>query len=134
MDLFSYHSNIVYGDVNTMSAEYKVKRNSYRTTALMVASSSGRLEIVKFLLNENDTFAVNATDNRGETALIQASEGDRADVVKLLLDNGADPNATDHNYRTSLMYAALFDSSDVVQLLLNNGADPNVVDDRGCSD
>jgi len=62
-------------------------------TALICASRSGRLDVVKYLIDKGAN--VNIQDEEGSTALIWASspqfrEDDHIEIVKTLLENGAD--------------------------------------------
>ena len=60
-------------------------------TALMKASASGHIRVVKALLAKGAD--INAKDNECHTALWSASRACQVDSVKTLLDNGADVNA-----------------------------------------
>lgn len=95
-------------------------------TGLMLASSTSKLDIVKFLIGERN---VNIDDfnNQGNTALMVAADNGATDIVQYLISNGADVNAnmdrtTGH---TALMGAAAGGHKDIVNILLANGANVN---------
>ena len=70
----------------------------------MLASQSGHLDVVKFLLaNKAD---VNAKAQEGETALYSAAANGHQDVAKLLLANNANASAGDSHGQTPLHLAA----------------------------
>ena len=119
-------------------------KNSDGYTALILASSNGRTEIVAMLLDAGAN--VNARTNTnywGSTALIRASENKHTEIVSMLLDNGADVNATDDDGDTALMrvincdeeddrpwYQVEYDIIEIVEMLLTAGADVNVVNNN----
>ena len=76
-------------------------------TALMCASSTGHLDVVRALLAANAD--VNATNAHGNTALMYASKGwnhSHLEVVQALLAAKADVNAKDADGDTALIYAS----------------------------
>uniref|UniRef100_A0A3B4AWA7 Uncharacterized protein n=1 Tax=Periophthalmus magnuspinnatus TaxID=409849 RepID=A0A3B4AWA7_9GOBI len=77
-----------HGNVNA-------KASQAGQTALMLAVSHGRLEMVRSLLECGAD--VNIQDDEGSTALMCASEHGRTEIVKLLLDTpGCDISLLDH--------------------------------------
>ncbi len=102
-------------------------RSFYKSTALMLATGNGNLNIVQKLLEKNAD--VNAKDIFKKTVLMYAVENGNTDVVQKLLDRGADVNAQDMFDKTALMYAARNGNTDVVQKLLDRGADVNAKDE-----
>ncbi|KAL2099651.1 hypothetical protein ACEWY4_004045 [Coilia grayii] len=76
------------GDVNA-------KASQAGQTALMLAVSHGRMDMVRALLNSGSE--VNIQDDEGSTALMCASEHGHADIVKLLLAQpGCDATLSDN--------------------------------------
>jgi len=97
-------------------------------TALMMASESGHLEIVRALLAAGAD--VNTHVN-GETALILASLTGHLEVVRALLDAKADVNAKRSDGTSSLMLASYNGNQQVVRALLDAKADVNAKDSHG---
>ncbi|XP_068609243.1 KN motif and ankyrin repeat domain-containing protein 1-like [Brachionichthys hirsutus] len=85
------------GDVNA-------KASQAGQTALMLAVSHGRMDMVRALLARGAE--VNLQDDEGSTALMCASEHGHADIVRLLLAQpGSDPDLTDSDDSTALSIA-----------------------------
>ena len=99
-------------------------------TALMMASTNGRTEVVKLLLDKGAE--VNLKNNYGITALFMASANGHTEIVKLLLDKGAEVNVknTDDGV-TALFMASANGHTGIVKLLLDKGADVNVKNTYG---
>jgi hypothetical protein len=114
-------------------------------SALMAASSAGRADIVRLLLNKG--VKVNARSRGfpmivsangsitpyGNTALMAAAFSGRAEIMAMLLEKQAQVNAKRDDRWTPLMAACSSTSGEAVKLLLDAGADKNVVDDSGYS-
>lgn len=110
-------------------------------TALMLASTEGHLEIVKYLISKGAD--INAKSDKGWTALMAASgEKGHLDVVKYLISKGADINARNDDGRTALMNAATYSGNlEIVKALVegkggllsvfSKGVDVNAKDDNG---
>ncbi|XP_036418806.1 KN motif and ankyrin repeat domain-containing protein 1b [Colossoma macropomum] len=85
-------------------------------TALMLAVSHGRLDMVKVLLTSGSK--VNIQDDEGSTALMCASEHGHADIVKLLLAQpGCDATLSDNDDSTALSIALEAGHKDIAMLL-----------------
>ncbi len=100
------------------------------TTALMLAASSGRKDIVELLLESGAE--IGARTFSGATALQAAIAGDgplQIEIVKLLVDRGADVNSTGDE--PPLMTASSMNRTDMVKFLLSRGADVNARDEEG---
>ncbi len=101
--------------------EWKNK-DYYYYTPLIVASTWGRTESVRLLLNEGAD--VNNTDRDGQTALYLACWNSHEEVIRILLGNGADVENTNVNQFTPLILTAGHNhSSSIVRLLLEAGAE-----------
>ena len=65
-------------------------KNKYGATASALASSSGHLEIIKYLIEKMDYH------NDWDNLLMWAAYGGSIDIVKYLVENGALVNAKDN--------------------------------------
>ena len=104
------------------------------TSALMLASYHGNIEIVKMLLEKGAK--VNIQNEKKVSALILAADQGNVEVLKQLLEIGADVNLKGEGGSTALLSALLpkqhFVSQqtkvEMVKLLLNHDADVKVRD------
>ena len=87
------------------------RQNWIDYTAIMCASMSGHIPVVRFLLNEGAI---------SDGALTCAARKGKEEVAKLLLENGS--KATE---RGALSAAVIGGNINLVRLLLENGANPN---------
>lgn len=85
---------------------------------LFLAAGSGRLEVVRFLIDEGAD--VNAREQRGATALTEAVYYGHLSVVKELLSRGADVNAGSEE-GTALDIATRKRSPAIADLLRHHG-------------
>ncbi|KAI2493975.1 serine/threonine kinase [Fragilaria crotonensis] len=101
-------------------------KNVHGDTALIEASQSGHLEVVRALLEHNGV-DVNIQTNYGSTALTWASQKGHLEVVRaLLMHNGVDVNFQNKYGMTALIYASYYGHLEVVCALLNHdGVDVN---------
>ena len=63
-------------------------------TALMRASATGRIQIVRILLDARAD--IDRADDQGETPLIKAVRNGQLDVIEFLVEEGADPYLSDY--------------------------------------
>ncbi|KAG8010549.1 KN motif and ankyrin repeat domain-containing protein 1 [Nibea albiflora] len=97
------------GDVNARASQAG-------QTALMLAVSHGRMDMVQALLAQGAE--VNLQDDEGSTALMCASEHGHADIVKLLLAQpDCDATLTDSDESTALSIALEAGHNDIAVLL-----------------
>ncbi|KAM9338706.1 KN motif and ankyrin repeat domain-containing protein 1-like [Symphorus nematophorus] len=97
------------GDVNA-------KASQAGQTALMLAVSHGRMDMVRALLAQGAE--VNLQDDEGSTALMCASEHGHADIVRLLLAQpDCDATLTDSDESTALSIALEAGHNDIAVLL-----------------
>ncbi|KAM6984921.1 KN motif and ankyrin repeat domain-containing protein 1-like [Aplochiton taeniatus] len=97
------------GDVNA-------KASQAGQTALMLAVSHGRVDMVQALLARGAQ--VNLQDDEGSTALMCASEHGHADIMKLLLSQpGCDATLSDADESTALSIALEAGHKDIAVLL-----------------
>ena len=99
---------------------------------LLLASSSGHLDIVKMLVQAGA--GVRDTDNEGDTCLILAANFGHTETVRVLLCMPeVDVNHQGMNNHTALHSAVDEGHPDVVQLLIDAGADIETKDTDGLS-
>ena len=84
-------------------------------TILMIVSSVGALDSVKFLLDNGADPNIQADD--GRTALMRAAVNGKLDVVTMLIDHGADSNFENEDGHTALFMARRKGHTAVVTLL-----------------
>ena len=70
------------------NADVNLSRGDLRDTALMLASESGRLKVVKLLITHIN-IELDKADNDGKSALMRAASSNHPAVVECLLDAGA---------------------------------------------
>ena len=87
-------------------------------TALHLASESGNLMMVKFLIKAGAQIQAKASD--GGTPLHFANS---SDVAKYLIDSGSEIETKDKNGHTPLMCAVANGNIDAVKCLIENGAE-----------
>ncbi|CAI9570013.1 unnamed protein product [Staurois parvus] len=104
------------GDVNCRASQAG-------QTALMLAVSHGRLDVVRALLQCSAGADVNVQDHDGSTALMCACEHGHADIVSLLLaEPTCDVSLTDNDDSTALSIALEAGQNDIAMLLYAHNA------------
>jgi ankyrin repeat protein len=98
-------------------------------TALMTASGSGHLEVVRLLCEAGAD--KDKADQNGETALILASRRGHLEVARLLCEAGADKDKVDQYGDTALIRASIQDHPEVARLLCEAGADKDYTNEDG---
>ncbi|XP_015122947.1 kinase D-interacting substrate of 220 kDa B isoform X2 [Diachasma alloeum] len=96
-------------------------RDENGSTALIYASSKGKIQFVRELINHGAD--VNAEDADNWTALLCAAKEGHTDVCLELLDHGADLEHRDMGGWTALMWATYKGRLVTVKFLLSRGAD-----------
>jgi ankyrin repeat protein len=114
----SFEGNLnVVRDLLLAGAHVNAQRDCDGATALLAASCNGHVEIVKFLLQQNN-IDVNIQRKNGGTALYMASRGGHLDVVRALLQhNKVDVNAERDDGTTALDVARFEGHANIVRLL-----------------
>ena len=98
------------------------------TTALIVAASSGNVDIMELLMSRG---ADPTKTNWYGTALHCAAEAGQCESIKVLLDSGMNVDLRDNFGRTPLHCASDQRHRLAIELLLDMGADPNARDNAG---
>ena len=105
-------------------------KNQHQQTLLFLASSYGRLDIVKYLLEKGAD--IEAKDKMGRTPLITAArERGGIETIRLLVEKGAAVNAVDDAKDSALYLAAWRGFEDIVDYLLEKGAEVPAKDEKG---
>ena len=93
------------------------------SSALLIASRIGDLEMVELLLNAKARMDIQ--ENTGLTALMGAVHANHLEVCKILLEYGADVNYTSATNESTALSAAIENNNlEIVKLLILEGADP----------
>ncbi len=102
-------------------------------TALVGASTNGKLEVVKYLISQGADINIRtkAKNNNDFTALIMASGGGHLEVVKFLVANGANVNDKTKGGGTALMAASANGHLSVIKFLISKGANINAKTNDG---
>ena len=98
-----------------------------RKTTLYGATSSGDVEVVRFMLDRDESGVIINLRNKavGETALLRPAEEGHDAVVEMLLQRGALVDKTNIRGRTALMAACFEGYESIAYKLLDKGADAN---------
>ena len=100
-------------------------------TPLHLASGTGHIEMVEFLLNHGAD--IELENFIGDTPLLLAARYARYgkyETIKTLLEHGAKVNHKDENGRSALHDAAMYSGKEVINLLISYGADVNARDEH----
>jgi ankyrin repeat protein len=93
--------------------------NDGENTPLTAAAERGRVEVVRYLLDEGAE--ANLPSPLGGSALEVACRTGHLKIASLLLAHGADAAARDDERRTPLMFASAYGHPKIVALLLAHG-------------
>lgn len=108
-------------DINT--------KNAIGKTALFYAVSSGRENVLRFLIENGAKTKVK--DDEGKTPLHIAAGSGKSEIVRVLLENGAKVDYLDPEGSTSLHLACSSGDFESVELIVNEGADLSLQDANG---
>lgn len=100
----------------------------YEFTALMLSSSFGDVNTVRFLIDNKAD--INYKTMQG-SALLTAVDNSQKDIAYILLSKKANPNITAIDGRTALMAASSKGDYDIVYALLEAGADKTLKHSSG---
>lgn len=110
---------------NYFSVAQPVLKNNDGIYPLILASQQGRVDVVRFLIEQNATLDV--MDQYGNNALWAACYADSCDCIEALIRAGIDINYQNSaSGATALIFAASSGREKVVEQLLAAGADPEL--------
>lgn len=120
------HPNIT---INDIIQEFQ----SEGKTLLHIASSSGHLRIVQYLVQQCTDIkkVINLADNQGMTPIINATIAESSDIMRYFIELGADVNIVNKDGASCLHFAASDGSLTRLEILDNAGADFNVHSSAG---
>ena len=98
---------------------------------LLAWSATGRDDVLRQLLEENEDVDIGVRDDNGWTALMHAVRGGHGRTVEVLLEYGANVHSENNDGGTALHVAAQYDRSEIAQVLLQTGADYEARDALG---
>ncbi len=101
-------------------------KDSRQRTALAVAVSEGKKDVVEYLISQQAN--INSKRDDGGTPLMEAARTKNLAMVTLLIEKGAEIEGTDNFGRNALMMAAQGGSREVFDYLVSKGADINATD------
>ncbi|CAD5229383.1 unnamed protein product [Bursaphelenchus okinawaensis] len=98
---------------------------------LMIATSAGHFDVIKYLLSRCDC-DVNHRNNNGQTPLHYAASKNYIPIARMLLENGAEVNVQDKYGSAPLHRAAAKGHVDMIMLLMKQkGARVDLADREG---
>jgi hypothetical protein len=103
-------------------------RDRLGMTPLMLASESGQVEVVAWLLDKGA--AINERHCQGCTALSFASSDGRLSAVRLLMERGADPTIATDKGSPPLLVASSQGHLEVVRVLLDHPSSEAIINHR----
>ncbi|NPA65781.1 MAG: ankyrin repeat domain-containing protein [Epsilonproteobacteria bacterium] len=92
-------------------------QEKYGWTPLHLAIRRGRMEMVKFLIEERDA-DINIQDKAGWTPLMEAIMDDYAEIAKYLVEKGADLSIANERGATAPMLAQKFGRTSMYDFLI----------------
>lgn len=98
------------------------------TTALYVACTEGKEDIVEYLLNNGARVDLYRFPGKAKySPLYMAARNGHVKVMKLLIEHGSDINHVSYEGKTALHCSALSNEPEAVKVLLENGANINAL-------
>lgn len=109
-------SNGCIGAVNQLLGSKQVgKQNSNGMTALMMAVSKNRIDVVRVLSEKTEE--INKTDAKGDTALMYAIRNNSIEAAKILMET-KEVNTKTSDGKTPIMLASELNKGEILRLLL----------------
>ena len=105
------------------------KKDKKGNTPLLISSSSGHLEIVKYLLNKKAN--INIQDKLGNTPLNLSLQRGHLNIAKFLLENKVNVELHNKSNSNPLLTASANGYFDIIKILLTFKPNLNHIDDLG---
>ena len=121
----SYSGNLPLAKFSVINGADINLKDENGTTALIMATTNGNLEIIKYLSDERG-LEINAQDDNEKTALMYAAMSGNLEIVKYLVEERrVDMNVKDSQGHNAFMYAIMEGHLEVVKYLIENGTNIN---------
>jgi ankyrin repeat protein len=120
-----YNKNNIQKDIMIERITTSIDDGKNINDLLNMASCSGHIQVVKYLLETYKNIDINKLDGHGYTALHYSSL-EFNEIVKILLEYGVNINIINNDGHTPLYYAINRCNLETINLLINNGADVNI--------
>jgi len=127
--LFIYMEELMEDMIKKLEDEKKDIKDYF----LLIASVLGKEEVVKYLLEGNNTDVNKKVDEDRWTTLMLAAQNGHKKVCELLLEEGEQVDTIDKHERTAMMRAAENGHKEVCELLLSRGAQVDSTNGKGWS-
>lgn len=122
----SYSGNLPLAKFSVINGADINLKDENGTTALIMATTNGNLEIIKYLSDKRG-LEINAQDDREFTALMWASYNGNLEIVKYLIEERrVDINVKDSQGHNAFMYASFDGKFEVVKYLIENKANVDI--------
>ncbi|CAK8690524.1 ankyrin repeat domain-containing protein 49-like [Clavelina lepadiformis] len=117
---------------DTSDEEYDVEEPSSLPDRFLWATSKGKLDVVKEILQQ-DKSVISFSDGDGYTALHKACSEGYVEIAKFLLSKNANVHARTIDGWTPLHSACRWNETEIAKVLIDNGADINALSNGNLS-
>ena len=99
------------------------------TTCLFYAIEEGKINIVKFLINEME-MSINDIDRNGRNIMFYAVKSNNIDIIKFLFDKNCNINIEDNKGQNCLFSAIQKSNFEIIKFFVEKGININKVDNN----